>query len=151
MIICCNFCYDWYCLKINKSNLWVDLFNGPINFDIAQPKEGLPSEVAKSRYCALPGWFNCNWVVLIHLFLTYLDDAVKIAAEANSIDLTRCYHMSCRFVDSSWYLQQDDLKRKCEDCNSRLCLKAVCHHIFNVLYIFTIIDKEFFDPEEFLG
>ena len=76
---------------------------------------------------------------------------MKIAAEANNIDLTRCYHMSCRFVDSSRYHQQDDLERKCEDYNLRLCPKVICHQIFNVLDIFTIIDKEFFDPEEFLG
>ena len=96
MIICCNCYYDWYFLKINKFNLWVDLFNGPINFDIAQP------EVAKSRYGAPSGWFNYNRLVLIHLWKTHLDDAMKIAAEANNIDWTRPYHMSCRFVDSSW-------------------------------------------------
>ena len=73
---------------------------------------------------------------------------MKIAAEASNIDLTTCYHMSCRFVDYSWYLQQDDLKQKCVDCNLRLCLKTVWHHIFN---FFNIIDKEFFDPEEFFG
>ena len=97
------------------------------------------------------GWFNCNRVVLIHLCKTHLDDAMKIAAQASNIDLTRCYHMSCRFVDCSWYLQQDDSKQKCVDCNLRFCLKTICHHIFNVLDIFNIIDKEFFDPEKFLG
>ena len=76
---------------------------------------------------------------------------MKIAAEANNIDLTRCYHMLYRFLDCSWYLQQDDLEQKCTDCNLRLCLKTICHHIFNVLDIFNIIDKEFFDPEQFLG
>ena len=76
---------------------------------------------------------------------------MKIAAEANNISLTKCYHMPCRSVDSSWYIQQNDLEQKCEDCNLRLCLKAICHQIFNVLDIFTIIDKEFFNPEEFLG
>ena len=76
---------------------------------------------------------------------------MKIAAQASNIDLTRCYHMSCRFVDCSWYLQQDDSKQKCVDCNLRFCLKTICHHIFSVLDIFNIIDKEFFDPEKVLG
>ena len=143
MIICCNCYYDWYFLKINKSNLWVDLFNGLINsFEIVQPEEGLPPEAAKSRYGAPSSWFSCNRVVLIHLSKTHLGDAMKIAAEANNISLTRCFHMSCRFVDSSWYIQQNVLEQKCEDYNLRLCLKAVCHHNFNVLDIFNIVDKK---------
>ena len=111
LIICCNCYYDWYFLKINKSNLWIDLFNGPINFsEIVQPEERLPPAAAESRYGAPSGWFNCNQVVLIHLCKTYLDDPMKKAAEANNISLTRCCHISCRFVDSSWLIQQNNLE-----------------------------------------
>ena len=67
---------------------------------------------------------------------------MKIAANANNISLTRCYHTSSRFVNSSWYIEQNNLEQKCEDCKLRLCLKAFCHHIFNVLDIFNIVDKK---------
>ena len=50
MIICCNCYYDWYSLKMNTSNFWSDIFNGP--FEIVEIEEILPREVAESRYGA---------------------------------------------------------------------------------------------------
>ena len=44
---------------------------------------------------------------------------MKIAAEENNINLMRCYHTSCRYVNPSWYIQQKDLEQKYEDCNLR--------------------------------
>ena len=101
--------------------------------EVPSLKDYLQPEVAELRYNVPQGWFDSSCAVLLHLCKKHLNETIKITAEANNIDLLKCYHVSCRFVDQYWHIPRFDLERRCESCSLRLCLRISFKYIFNIL------------------
>ena len=133
MIICCQYLFDTYLLKINKEE---DFFKNLYSHD----SSNWPEEPNEFLHMTGPFWFRTAHTIEFHTCYNCLMKRVEVVASLNDLTVGLTFAMGCKYPNNTWYQEPTDLEKDCEQCYLKMCLR-ICKRLFYILDPSYIIKK----------